>query len=144
MRNEFLKDWSSFVPPFQWSQENLHFKVLDGNYKSDHLSCKFPDLHHQCIWKNKNASRNLEEWKDRSQLFRRCARKNKCIIPFVWHSTIHTAATLLKYCPLKTHLLITYTRNKLHRNRAREGKGGSWIILLLCYLRKCIINTSAK
>lgn len=117
-----MKDWSSFVPPFQWSQENLHLKMLDDN--SDHLSCKFPDLHHQYIWKHKNASTNLEEWEERSQLFRKCARENKLIIPFVWHATIHTVATFLKYYHLKMYLLITYARNKLHRSRERERVGG--------------------
>lgn len=129
LRNEFLKDWSSFVPPFQWSRENLQFQVFDGNYKSDHLSCKFHDLHHRCVWKHKNASTNLEGWKGRSQLFRSCARENKCIISFVWH-TIHTAATFSKHCPSKMHLLVTYMRNKLYRSRAREGEGGTWIKLL--------------
>lgn len=103
----------------------LHFsghkkicKVLDGSSKLDHLSCKISELHHQCIWKCKNASANLEEWNDRTQLFTRDVRENKCIIPFyMTHNNTH-CCHILKYCPLKIHLLITSVGNKPHRNRA--------------------------
>lgn len=129
----------------------LHFsghtkicKVLDGSSKLGHLSCKISDLHHQCIWKHKNASANLEEWKDMTQLFIRDVRENKCIIPFyMTHKNTH-CCHILKYCPLKIHLLITSMGNKPHRNRADTKREFPELNSLLWYVLKCIINTFVK
>lgn len=101
----------------------LHFrghkkicKVLDGNSKLNHLNCKVSVLHHQCIWKHKNASKILEKWKDRIQLFTRYVRESKCIIPFYMAYNTH-CFHILKYCPLKIHLLIFSVGNKPHRDK---------------------------